>query len=91
MSVEIGYSGSGAKTIGRAVVGAAIGGLLGVLIGWKLRKPLEGAVIGSLTGATAGGVSGYFEEREYLQNHAPQGQLNVIITKRKRYNPLLVW
>ena len=83
--MEVAYRGTGAKTIGRTVEGAAVGGLVGVLLGWLFGKPLEGALAGSLMGATVGGVSGYSEEWKYLENHAPQGYLDAVIRKERNY------
>ena len=85
MKIDIAYRGTGAKTIVRTVEGAAVGGLVGVLLGWLFGKPLKGALAGALMGATVGGVSGYSEEWKYLENHAPQGYLDVAIRKRRNY------
>ena len=85
MKIDVAYRGTGAKTIGRTVEGAGVGGLVGVLLGWLFGKPLEGALAGALIGATVGGVSGYSEERKYLENHTPQGSLDVTIRKKRNY------
>ena len=92
MNMKMVYSGTGAKTIGRTVEGALLGGFLGLIIGWGFGRPLEGALWGSLSGAGIGGVSGYLEEQEYLKNHEPEGEFDIIFSyfpKKKRQNCLV--
>ena len=92
MSMEIVYSGTGAKTIGMTVIGALAGGGIGLITGWFFGRPLEGAFFGSLAGAGIGGVSGYLEEQEYLKNHEPEGEFDIIfgpLPKKKQQNRLV--